>query len=107
MSTSVCVGVMSQCIYVINFFASFQSCTAVQNILVDRHCKCEDIFLCPHEGDSGYSVLISDFDSALHVDRGRERLERSKHCCRPIKYSLHGTAGFRPPEVGEEMYTYN
>ena len=76
-------------------------CTAVQNILVDRHCQCKDIFPCPHEGDSGYGVFISDFDSALQVDRGREKLERSKLHGHPIKYSVHGTPGYRPPEVGE------
>ena len=75
--------------------------TAVQSILVDRHCQCRDIFLCPHDGDSGYGVFISDFDSALQVDRGRERLERTKLHGRPIKYSVHGTVGYRPPEVGE------
>ena len=81
------------------FFFSF--CIAVQNILVNRQCQCRDIFLCPHEGDSGYGVFISDFDSALQVDRGREKLERSNLHGRPIKYSVHGTPGYRPPEVGE------
>ena len=76
-------------------------CIAVQNILVDRHCQCTDIFQCPHYGDTGYGVLISDFDSALRVDRGREKLERSKLHGQPIKYSVHGTPGYRPPEVGE------
>ena len=79
----------------------FAACTAVENILVNRSCQCRDIFLCPHEGDSGYSVLISDFDSALQVDRGREKLEKSNLYGRPIKYSVHGTPGYRPPEVGE------
>ena len=75
----------------------------MQNILIDRHCQCRDIFLCPHDVDSGYGVLISDFDSVLQVERGREKLERTKlHGC-PIKYSVHGTAGYRPPEVGEGM----
>ena len=81
--------------------ALFPFCSAVQNILVNRHCQCRDIFLCPHDGDSGYGVLISDFDSALQVERGREKLERTKLHGRPIKYSVHGTAGYRPPEVGE------
>ena len=81
----------------------FSFCIAVQNILVHRHCQCKDIFLCPHEGDSGYGVFISDFDSALQVDRGREKLERSNLHGRPIKYSVHGTPGYRPPEVGEGM----
>ena len=80
---------------------SFLSCTTVQNILVNRRCQCSDIFLCPHEGDSGYDVFISDFDSALQVDRGWEKLERTKLHGHPIKYSVHGTGGFRPPEVGE------
>ena len=74
---------------------------AVQNILVDHRCQCRDIFLCPHEGDSGYGVFISDFDSALQVNRGREKLERSKRRGHPVKYRLHGTPGYRPPEVGE------
>ena len=69
--------------------------------MVDRHCQCKDLFLCPHYGESGYGVFISDFDSALRVDRGREKLERSKLHCHPIKYSVHGTPGYRPPEVGE------
>ena len=76
-------------------------CIAVQNILVDRHCQCRDIFQCPHYGDTGYGVFISDFDSALRVDRGREKLEWSKFHRQPIKYSVHGTPGYRPPEVGE------
>ena len=76
-------------------------CIAVQNILVDRHCQCRDIFQCPHYGDTGYGVFISDFDSALRVDRGREKLERSKLQGQPIEYSVHGTPGYRPPEVGE------
>ena len=42
----------------------------VQNILVDVRCNCEDIFQCPHEGDSGYRVYISDFDQAVHIDEG-------------------------------------
>ena len=67
-----------------------------------RHYQCRDIFLCPHDSGSGYGVLISDFDSALQVERGREKLERTKLHGRPIKYSVHGTAGYRPPEVTEE-----
>ena len=84
----------------IHVLCLFSVCTAVQNILVDRRCQCRDIFLCPHEGDNGYSVLISDFDSVLQVDRGQEKLERLKQHGRPIKYSVHGTPGYRPPEVG-------
>ena len=79
----------------------FPYCIAVQNILVDRHCQCKDLFLCQHYGESGYGVFISDFDSTLRVDRGREKLERSKLHHHPIKYSVHGTLGYRPPEVGE------
>ena len=74
---------------------------AVQNILVDHHCQCRDIFLCPHDGDTGYGVFISDFDSALQVDRGREKLERSKRHGQPIAYSVHGTPGYCSPEVSE------
>ena len=80
-----------------NFAAS--NPTAVQNILVDHHCKCKDIFLCRHKGDRRYGVFISDFDSALQVDRGREKLERSELHDHPIKYSVHGTPGYQPPEV--------
>ena len=85
-------------------------CLVVQNILVDRQCQCReaqeevptrDLFLCPHYDDSGYGVFISDFDSALQVDRGQEKLKRSKLYCHPIKYSVHGTPGCRPPEVIE------
>ena len=85
-------------------FCLFPLCTAVQNILVNRHCQCRDIFLCPHDGDSGYGVFISDFDSALQVERGREKLERTKLHGRPIKYRVYGTDGYRPPEVGEGMF---
>ena len=51
-------------------------------------------------------MFISDFDSALRVDRGREKLERSKLHGQPIKYSVHGTPGYRPPEVGEGRVSY-
>ena len=86
-----------------SFCALFPLCTAVQNILVDRHCQCRDIFLCPHDGDSGYGVLISDFDSALQVEKFREKLERTNLLGHHITYSVHGTDGYRPPEVGEGM----
>ena len=81
--------------------ALFPIHSAVQNILVDCHCQCRDIFLCPRDGDRGYGVLISDFDSVLRVERGREKLVRTKLRGRPIKYSVHGTPGYRPPEVGK------
>ena len=42
----------------------------VQNILVDVRCNCVNIFKCPHEGDSGYRVYISDFDQAVHIGEG-------------------------------------
>ena len=32
--------------------------------------NCEDMFQCPHEGDSGYRVYISDFDQAVHIGEG-------------------------------------
>ena len=41
--------------------------TSVQNILIDCHCNCKDIFQCPHEEDSGYRVYLSDFDSAVII----------------------------------------
>ena len=91
-------SVQSSYAYALHITTSLQFCTAVQNILVDRHCRCEDIFLCPHSGDRRYGVLISDFDSALRVKKGREKLQMASH---PIKYRVHGTAGYRPPEVGE------
>ena len=87
-------------------FCVFPLCTVVQNILVDRHCQCRDVFLCPHDGDSGYGVFISDFDSAQQVDRGREKLERTKRYSHPITYSVHGTVGYRPPEVGEGIFVF-
>ena len=71
----------------------------VQNILVDVHCNCEDIFQCPHEGESGYRVYISDFDSVLDVERTRKRLEKRSEMRLPVRYSVHGTPGYRPPEV--------
>ena len=78
---------------------SYCACTAVQNIVVNRHCQCEDIFLCPHDGDSGYGVFISDFDGAWQVERGRKKLERTKLHGRPTKYCVYGTVDYRPPEV--------
>ena len=42
----------------------------VHNILIDIVCNCEDIFQCPHEGESGYRVYISDFDKAAHIGEG-------------------------------------
>ena len=94
-------GYVQRCVLLFLYFVS-PFCIAVQNILVDCHCQCRDIFLCPHYGDTGYGVFISNFDSALRVDRGREKLERSKLYSQPIKYSVHSTPGYRPPEVGEE-----
>jgi serine/threonine protein kinase len=42
----------------------------LHNILIDIVCNCEDIFQCPHEGESGYRVYISDFDKAAHIGEG-------------------------------------
>ena len=71
----------------------------VHNILIDIVCNCEDIFQCPHEGESGYRVYISDFDSAMDVERTRRRLEERGRKRYPLRYSVHGTPGYRPPEV--------
>ena len=79
----------------------FADCLLVQNILVDHHCQCKDLFLCPHYGESGYGVFISDFGSAQQVDRGRGKLERVKLHGQPIKYSVCGTPGYQPPEVSD------
>lgn len=76
-------------------------CIAVLNILLDHHCHCKDIFLCPHPGDTGYGVFISDFNSAPQVDRGRKKLKMPKPHCQPVKYSVHGILGYQSPEVGE------
>lgn len=78
-------------------------CIAVQNILADCHCQCRDIFLCPHHGDSGYCEFISDFDSALQVDRGREKLQievKAEPATHQV-YRVLGTLGYQPPEVGK------
>ena len=95
------IAIWIQCMLLCLYLDCDLSWLAVQNILVDRHCQCRDIFLCSHRGDTGYGVLISDFGSAQRVDRVRQKLNQLEACHRPIKYSVYGTPGYRPPEVGE------
>ena len=89
---------LSAILYYSNFYSLFPP-PPVQNILVDVRCNCKDIFQCPHEGDSGYRVYISDFDSVLDVERTRKRLERRSEMRLSVRYGVHGTPGYRPPEV--------